>query len=154
MQILSILFIYSNPFINNIYICAKVITSTVLFVPVFIVYPDAEYKTLFLACPVAGSWLLHHRSSSAPIRAGSREEWRVALVGPWGKERCGGVGHSVAVPSQRCHPTAVLPSNPTAMPGALGSKRGTALRASSLLLTYQNRHHNEKRSGALTGLQR
>lgn len=68
MQILSILFIYSNPFINNIYICAKVIASTRLFVPVFIVYPDAEYKTLFLARPVARSWLLHHGSSSAPIR--------------------------------------------------------------------------------------
>lgn len=43
MQILSILFIYSKPFINNIYIYAKVIASTRLFVPVFIVYPDAEY---------------------------------------------------------------------------------------------------------------
>lgn len=139
MQILSILFIYSNPFINNIYICAKVIASTRLFVPVFIVYPDAEYKTLFLARPVARSWLLHHGSSSAPIRKeqGGGEGDSGGTMGQ-GEVQEGGVGHRVAVASQCCHPAAGLPSNPTAMPGALGSRRGTALRASSLLLTYQN----------------
>lgn len=132
MQILSILFIYSNPFINNIYICAKVIASTRLFFPVFIVYPDTESKTPLLAHSVTGGWLPPRGSSSAPIRAGSGEEQRAALVGPQGRERCRRGGSGTVPPS---HP-AVLPG--TWAPGGAQCSSIPALCASSLLLTYQN----------------
>lgn len=148
MQILSILFIYSNPFINNISICAKVIASTRLFFPVFIVYPDTEYKTPLLAHSVIAGWLPPRGSGSAPIRAGSGEEQRAALVGPQGRERCRRGGQA-----QCHHPIPLCCPGPGLQEGLSAAPSQRCARPPSFSLT-KTRHHNEKRLGALTGLQR